>query len=122
MFDFIMERPHIQSQMYCKYKELVEMFSCDLDRTKLVYDAQLAATELGRGIPPIAKNMPLIAGQLKWAQEMRARIEMPMKSFKALCHPYVTCCHLTQHVGHHIAPLQRSGFRGDLNLGPLDVQ
>ncbi|XP_062330264.1 dynein axonemal heavy chain 17-like [Osmerus eperlanus] len=87
MFDFIMERPHIQSQIYCKYKELVEMFSCDLDRTKLVYDAQLAATELGRGIPPIAKNMPLIAGQLKWAQEMRARIEMPMKSFKALRHP-----------------------------------
>ncbi|XP_076154706.1 dynein axonemal heavy chain 17-like isoform X2 [Alosa pseudoharengus] len=86
MFGFILERPHIQSQIASKYKELVDMFSSELDITKLVFDAQMSAAEMYKGIPPISKNMPHIAGQLKWAQELRDRIQTPMTSFKAISH------------------------------------
>lgn len=89
MFGFILERPHIQSQIASKYKELVDMFSSELDITKLVFDAQMSAAEICKGIPPISKNMPHIAGQLKWAQELRDRIQTPMTSFKAISHSYV---------------------------------
>ncbi|XP_030631015.1 dynein heavy chain 17, axonemal-like [Chanos chanos] len=87
MFSFVMERPHIHVQMASKYKTLVEMFSAELDKTKLVYDAQMETLEQCKGIPPIAKNMPHISGQLKWAQELRDRIQVPMKSFRAINHP-----------------------------------
>ncbi|KAL2078484.1 hypothetical protein ACEWY4_026169 [Coilia grayii] len=86
MFGFILERPHIQSQIGCKYKELVDMFSSELDVAKLVFDAQMSAAEMYKGIPPISKNMPHVAGQLKWAQELRDRIQTPMTSFKAISH------------------------------------
>lgn len=89
MFGFILERPHIQNQICSKYKELVEMFSSELDHTKLVYDAQMAAVETCKGVPPIAKNMPHVAGQLNWAREVQDRIQIPMKNFKAIQHPYV---------------------------------
>ncbi|KAM9412460.1 dynein axonemal heavy chain 17-like [Salvelinus alpinus] len=87
MFGFILERPHIQNQIWSKYKELVEMFSSELDHTKLVYDAQMAAVETCKGFPPIAKNMPHVAGQLNWAREVQDRIQIPMKNFKAIHHP-----------------------------------
>uniref|UniRef100_A0A674EYE2 Dynein axonemal heavy chain 17 n=1 Tax=Salmo trutta TaxID=8032 RepID=A0A674EYE2_SALTR len=89
MFGFILERPHIQNQIWSKYKELVEMFSSELDHTKLVYDAQMAAVETCKGFPPIAKNMPHVAGQLNWAREVQDRIQIPMNNFKAIHHPYV---------------------------------
>uniref|UniRef100_A0A674F0T2 Dynein axonemal heavy chain 17 n=1 Tax=Salmo trutta TaxID=8032 RepID=A0A674F0T2_SALTR len=87
MFGFILERPHIQNQIWSKYKELVEMFSSELDHTKLVYDAQMAAVETCKGFPPIAKNMPHVAGQLNWAREVQDRIQIPMNNFKAIHHP-----------------------------------
>lgn len=91
MFVFILERPHIQSQIGLKYKDLVDMFSSELDIAKLVFDAQMSAAAVHKGIPPISKNMPHVAGQLKWAQELRDRIQTPMTSFKAISHPYVYC-------------------------------
>ncbi|XP_015211854.2 dynein axonemal heavy chain 17 [Lepisosteus oculatus] len=87
MFGFLLERPDIKSQMSLKYKDLVEMFNIELDRAKLVYDAQMATMKASGDVPPINKNLPHIAGQLKWAQELRDRIQTPMKSFKAINHP-----------------------------------
>uniref|UniRef100_A0A674EYS7 Dynein axonemal heavy chain 17 n=1 Tax=Salmo trutta TaxID=8032 RepID=A0A674EYS7_SALTR len=92
MFGFILERPHIQNQIWSKYKELVEMFSSELDHTKLVYDAQMAAVETCKGFPPIAKNMPHVAGQLNWAREVQDRIQIPMNNFKAIHHPPADSC------------------------------
>ncbi|XP_076855598.1 dynein axonemal heavy chain 17-like [Brachyhypopomus gauderio] len=86
MFDLILERPEIQSQISSKYKELVKMFNLEIDKTKLVYDCQIAEVGICQGIPPVAKNMPPVAGQLKWAQELQDRIQIPMKSFKAIHH------------------------------------
>lgn len=92
MFGFILERHQIQSQISSKCKELVEMFNVELDKTKVIYNNQMASVKMSHGIPPIAKNMPHVAGQLKWAQEMRDRIQVPVKSFKAFHHPYVFLC------------------------------
>ena len=42
-----------------------------------------------KGKIPIHKNMPYVTGGLKWAQELRERISIPMSNFKNLEHPYV---------------------------------
>lgn len=87
MFGTLLERPILRSQVSSKYTALVEMFNVELDRAKLVFDAQLFATDVCGGVPPICKNMPHVAGQLKWAQELRDRIQAPMKSFRSIDHP-----------------------------------
>ncbi|MGH0121561.1 UNVERIFIED_CONTAM: hypothetical protein FKN15_040688 [Acipenser sinensis] len=87
MFGTLLERPILRSQVSSKYTALVEMFNVELDRAKLVFDAQLFATDMCGGVPPICKNMPHVAGQLKWAQELRDRIQAPMKSFRSIDHP-----------------------------------
>ncbi|XP_041076181.1 dynein heavy chain 17, axonemal-like [Polyodon spathula] len=87
MFGTLLERPVLRSQVSSKYTALVEMFNVELDRAKVVFDAQLFATDVCGGVPPICKNMPHVAGQLKWAQELRDRIQAPMKSFRAIDHP-----------------------------------
>ncbi|MCJ8738611.1 hypothetical protein PDJAM_G00037760 [Pangasius djambal] len=86
MFGFVLERPLLLSLISSKYKKLLEMFSLELDRIKLIYDAQMAALEICQGAPPIAKNMPPVAGQLKWAQELRDRLQTQSKSIKAIHH------------------------------------
>ncbi|TSL75253.1 Dynein heavy chain 17, axonemal [Bagarius yarrelli] len=80
MFGALLERPLLYSLISSKYKKLLEMFSLELDRIKLIYDAQIAALERCPDAPPVGKNMPPVAGQLKWAQELRDRLHIQMKS------------------------------------------
>ena len=58
----------------------------ELDNTKILYDAQIAASADGN-IPPIHKNMPPVAGQLKWSLELQERLEAPMRDLKHIDHP-----------------------------------
>jgi len=41
------------------------------------------------GFPPVHKNMPLVAGALRWAQELRARIQAQFGPFRHITHPCV---------------------------------
>lgn len=65
---------------------MLEMFNTELDNTKLMYDAQMAASEDGQ-IPPIHKNMSPVSGQLKWSLELQERLEVSMKHLKHIEHP-----------------------------------
>ncbi|XP_056152705.1 dynein axonemal heavy chain 17-like [Lampris incognitus] len=84
MFSFIMHRPNIQARFSPKYKKLIAMFIAELDCARLMFDTQKAAVQRGMSIPSIGKNMPPIAGQIKWAHELRNRIQISAKSFKAI--------------------------------------
>lgn len=89
MFSFVLKRPLLQSLISSKYKKLLKMFSAELDRVKLIYDVQMTALDICQGAPPIAKNMPPVAGQLKWAQELKERLQIQMKSICAIHYMYV---------------------------------
>uniref|UniRef100_A0A8D0B8Z9 Dynein heavy chain tail domain-containing protein n=1 Tax=Salvator merianae TaxID=96440 RepID=A0A8D0B8Z9_SALMN len=87
MFASLLERPLIKADVSPHYATLLDMFNAELDNAKILFDAQISATKIGDGIPPISKNMPPIAGQLKWALELQERIEFPRKDVRAIDHP-----------------------------------
>ncbi|KAH0629389.1 hypothetical protein JD844_011440 [Phrynosoma platyrhinos] len=87
MFASLLERPLIKADVAPHYATLLEMFNADLDNAKILYDAQISATKVGDHVPPISKNMPPVAGQLKWAWELQERIQIPRKDLRAIDHP-----------------------------------
>lgn len=82
----LLERPLILSKVVPKYSVMLKMFDAELDNAKLMYDAQMAAATEGN-IPPIHRNMPPVAGQLKWSLELQERLEVSMRHVKHIEHP-----------------------------------
>ncbi|KAM7334656.1 hypothetical protein ACRRTK_007976 [Alexandromys fortis] len=85
----LLERPLILVEVVPRYSVMLEMFNTELDNAKLMYDAQMAASTEGQ-IPPIHKNMPPVAGQLKWSLELQERLEVSMKHLKHIEHPVMS--------------------------------
>lgn len=57
------------------------MYEEELDQAKVIFDGQMnLANE--EGTPPINKNMPNVAGAMKWSHELRDRISKPMHALK----------------------------------------
>ena len=83
----MLDRPVISDDFEPKYPILLTMFDEDLDKAKDVYDMQMAAIGQTEGRPPLNKNMPEMAGALKWSKELESRISNPMASFKHIEHP-----------------------------------
>lgn len=82
----LLERPLILAEVVPRYSVMLELFDAELDNAKILYDAQMAASEEGK-IPLIHKNMPPVAGQLKWSLELQERLEVSMKHLKYIEHP-----------------------------------
>ncbi|KAF1507297.1 Dynein heavy chain 17, axonemal, partial [Eudyptula minor] len=87
MFASLLERPLIKAEVSPCYSALLGMFSAELDNVKALYDAQTASPLPCRGAPPVNKNMPPVAGQLKWALELQQRLEGPHRDLFAISHP-----------------------------------
>ncbi|KAF6093339.1 dynein axonemal heavy chain 17 [Phyllostomus discolor] len=85
----LLERPLILAEVVPRYSVMLELFDADLDNTKVLYDAQIAASKDG-SIPPIHRNMPPVAGQLKWSLELQERLEVPMGYLKHIEHPVMS--------------------------------
>ncbi|XP_069339031.1 dynein axonemal heavy chain 17 [Eulemur rufifrons] len=85
----LLERPLILAEVVPRYSVMLEMFDTELDNAKVMYDAQMAASAEGN-IPPIHKNMPPVAGQLKWSLELQERLEVSMKHLKHIDHPVMS--------------------------------
>ncbi|XP_064006872.1 dynein axonemal heavy chain 17 [Pogoniulus pusillus] len=82
MFASLLERPLIKAEVSSSYSALLRMFKAELENVKLLYDTQIASP-----LPAINKNMPLVAGQLKWALELQQRLEGLHKDLFAIDHP-----------------------------------
>ncbi|XP_007433956.1 dynein heavy chain 9, axonemal, partial [Python bivittatus] len=85
IFGSLLERPMIAVDAYDKYNFLIKMFERDLDDAKLIYLKRIEEeTEIGYS--PVHKNMPLVAGGDRWAQELKYRIQIPFSNFRHLSH------------------------------------
>ncbi|KAI8492613.1 Dynein heavy chain 9, axonemal, partial [Branchiostoma belcheri] len=87
IFGSLLERPIITEDTNSRYPTILSMYDRDLDTAKQMYDRYMTEEKANGGIPPVHKNMPPIAGALKWTQELRDRITQPMSNLKNLNHP-----------------------------------
>ncbi|XP_032397932.1 dynein heavy chain 9, axonemal [Etheostoma spectabile] len=86
MFGSLLERPLVATDAGARYPVLVSLFDNELDCCKHLYNKQIqTAAELGW--TPVNKNMPAVAGGLRWAQELQQRIQSPFSKFRLLSYP-----------------------------------
>ncbi|XP_026986875.1 dynein axonemal heavy chain 9 [Sagmatias obliquidens] len=82
----LLERPLVAQDTSDKYLVLIRMFSEDLDAVRMIY-SQHVQEEVEHGFSSVHKNMPTVAGRLRWAQELRQRIQGPFDNFRHMTHP-----------------------------------
>lgn len=87
MFASVLERPLIRAEASPCYLALLGMFEAELEIVKMLFDTRLMPSPLPRGGPAIHKNMPPVAGQLKWSLELQQRLEGPHEELLAIKHP-----------------------------------
>ena len=83
MMGSLLERPIVHGIFKHNYPILVQICNENLDDAKIIFDQQLARGKTDQG-PILNKNMPVVAGILKWCQEMRDRVESFMEKLKDL--------------------------------------
>ncbi|CAH2292037.1 dynein heavy chain 9, axonemal [Pelobates cultripes] len=86
MFGNLLDRPLVAEDAFKKYPLLITMFDHELDSAKVLFDKHLQNDE-EQGYPQINKNMPLVTGNLNWAQELRERLQIPYSNFRHITHP-----------------------------------
>lgn len=83
MMGSLLERPIVHDIFQHNYPILVHICNKELDDAKVIFDRQLARARTDKG-PILNKNMPIVAGKLKWCQEMRDRVNSFMEKLKYL--------------------------------------
>ncbi|KAG7239799.1 hypothetical protein INR49_028387 [Caranx melampygus] len=86
MFGSLLERPLVATVAVDRYPLLVSEFDKELDSCKLLYNKYIQTAEK-LGFAPVNKNMPAVAGGLRWAQELQQRIQSPFSKFRHLSYP-----------------------------------
>uniref|UniRef100_A0A8C5P182 Dynein, axonemal, heavy chain 9 n=1 Tax=Jaculus jaculus TaxID=51337 RepID=A0A8C5P182_JACJA len=81
----LLERPLVARDVSHKYPVLIRMFSRDLDAVQIIY-SQHVQEEADHGFSTVHKNMPAVAGGIRWAQELRQRIQGPFSNFTRIQH------------------------------------
>ncbi len=87
MMGTLLFRPIIQEKFKHKYPILTRMVEEDLDGVKRLYDIQMGLVETTG--PYLNKNMPHVAGLLRWSQELRERVQSSVEKLRTLNHGYV---------------------------------
>ncbi|XP_032945882.1 dynein axonemal heavy chain 9 [Rhinolophus ferrumequinum] len=82
----LLERPLVARDASAKYLGLIQMFNTDLDAVRIIYN-QHVQEEAELGFSSVYKNMPCVAGGLRWAQDLRYRIQGPFADFRRIAHP-----------------------------------
>uniref|UniRef100_A0A3P8NT94 Dynein axonemal heavy chain 11 n=1 Tax=Astatotilapia calliptera TaxID=8154 RepID=A0A3P8NT94_ASTCA len=70
IFGTLLERPRIHQLFSPNYSVLLDMFSQEVGHCQFILDQH----KDGSGFAILGKNMPQVAGNLKWSQELRSRI------------------------------------------------
>ena len=83
MIGSLVGRPLIHKDFQHKYPLVVSMYSQELHEVKTIFDCQLLRVQSSMG-PLLNKNMPPVAGLLRWAQELRERITSGFERLKDL--------------------------------------
>ncbi|XP_068196033.1 dynein axonemal heavy chain 11 [Antennarius striatus] len=72
IFQSLLERPRIHQLFSPNYNELLAMFNQEIDHCRFIVDQHWNGLQAGCSV--LGKNMPSVAGNLKWSQEVRNRI------------------------------------------------
>ncbi|XP_024836323.2 dynein axonemal heavy chain 9 isoform X6 [Bos taurus] len=91
----LLERPVVAQDASERYLVLIRMFSEDLDAVRLIH-SQRVQEEAEHGFSSVHKNMPTVAGGLRWAQELRQRIQGPFDNFRCMTHPCMESAEATR--------------------------
>ncbi|NXO76324.1 DYH9 protein, partial [Sitta europaea] len=83
MFRNLLERPVLAAVAADKVPVLLSMFSTALDQARLTYSRHTQAG-LQLGFPPLHKNVPPVAGALRWVRELRVRIRRPLEQLRLI--------------------------------------
>ncbi|XP_010006976.1 PREDICTED: dynein heavy chain 17, axonemal [Chaetura pelagica] len=83
MFGSLLERPLIKAEVSPCYSAMLGMFSVELENTKVLFEAQAQSKES----LTTSKNMPPVAGQLKWALSLQQQLQVLHKDLFAIDHP-----------------------------------
>ncbi|KAK1906426.1 Dynein heavy chain 9 axonemal, partial [Dissostichus eleginoides] len=86
MFGGLLERPLVATDALDRFPLLVSMFDKELDCCTRLYKKHIQTAE-ERGWAPVNRNMPAVAGRLRWAQELQLRIKTPFSKFRHLSYP-----------------------------------
>ena len=84
MMGTLLERPIIRENFKYKSALLLEMVNKEMDAVKKLFDYQLSLAQTTG--PVINKNMPRVAGVLKWCQEIRERVHLSIDKLRAVNH------------------------------------
>ncbi|NXK90148.1 DYH17 protein, partial [Formicarius rufipectus] len=87
MFASVLERPLIRAEASPCYLALLGMFEAELENVKLMFDTQTVSPPPPGGAPSIQKNLPPVAGKMKWALELQQRLEGQRKDLLTIEHP-----------------------------------
>ncbi|XP_026133128.1 dynein axonemal heavy chain 9 [Carassius auratus] len=86
MFGRLLERPLIAADAHTRYRMLIKMFDKQLECCKMIFKQQMLTGET-QGYSPVSKNMPVVAGGLKFVQQLQERIQIPYNNFRFINHP-----------------------------------
>lgn len=79
----LLARPIIKRDFDSRYYIIADILEEEMDSTKKIFDEQNELKKSG-GQLNVHRNMPDVSGGLKWASELKDRINKPMKQFKRL--------------------------------------
>lgn len=82
IFGSLLDRPMINEDFEDKYPILFKSVETELDRVKVIFDEQIELETKNLHQRTAGKNMPIAAGCLKWAQQLRLRYHNPVASLK----------------------------------------
>ncbi|XP_022235142.1 dynein beta chain, ciliary-like, partial [Limulus polyphemus] len=81
MFGSLLERPVVKKDFTPYHSRIVQLLEAEIDMAKKIYDQQLEIMSLN-GKANVHKNMPPIAGTVRWIRELRYRISSLITGFK----------------------------------------
>ncbi|TRY96398.1 hypothetical protein DNTS_010073 [Danionella cerebrum] len=84
MFGTLLERPRVHQLFAPNYSRLLATFQEEVALCQTMLDTQ--RDKLRSGSPVLGKNMPSVAGNLKWSQELRERILLNRNKLCQLSH------------------------------------
>ncbi|KAA0725373.1 Dynein heavy chain 9, axonemal [Triplophysa tibetana] len=87
MFGSLLERPLLAAKAQSRYPILITMFDNELECCRRLFKSQIQIEE-AQGYMPISKNMPAVAGGLKFIQQLQERIQNSYNNFRFINHPY----------------------------------
>jgi dynein heavy chain len=83
MMGTLLHRPLVHENFKIKYPLLVKMVNEELDVIKKLYNHQISLSQTANGIH-VHKNMPKVAGTLRWSQELKERTKLTVDKLRSL--------------------------------------